>query len=210
MRHLKFRNLNVVYTEAKDGNQRVSDKRKRILKIYGFDTVFIPNQKHTNTVLNYFDPEAEADGIFVNGKRTPVGVLTADCLPVVITDFSSVAVIHAGWRGLVNGIIENTLVFFERKKDLFAFIGPSAGRCCYEVQKDFMENMLKIGIDKKYFYLDRKIRFSLKELASDKLKKCGIKEVFDISLCTICSDEFFSYRKGDFDKRILTFAWLED
>ena len=210
MRHLKFRNLNVVYTEAKDGNLKNPEIRKEILRIYRFDRIFIPNQKHTNRVLDFFDPEIEADGIFVRGKKVPAGVLTADCLPVVITDFSSLAVVHAGWRGLVNGIIENALGFFERKRDIFAFIGPSAGKCCYEVQKDFMDDMLKKGIDKKYFYQDEKIRFSLKDLASDKLKRYGIKEVFDISLCTICSDKFFSYRKGDFDKRILTFAWLED
>ncbi|WP_293443080.1 polyphenol oxidase family protein [Persephonella sp.] len=210
MRHLKFKNLNIVYTEAKDGNQKDPEIRKEILKIYGFDKVFIPNQKHTNRVLDFFDSETEADGIFVKEKGKPAGVLTADCLPVVITDFNSFSVVHAGWRGLVNGIIENALGFFDRKKDIFAFIGPSAGKCCYEVQEDFMESMLKKGIDKKYFYQDGKIRFSLKELAEDKLKRYGIKEVFDISLCNICSDKFFSYRKGDFDKRILTFAWLED
>ena len=210
MRHLKFRNLNIVYTEAKDGNQKDPEKRKEVLKIFGFDNVFIPNQKHTNRVLDFFDPEIEADGIFVREKGKPAGVLTADCLPVVITDFRYLAVVHAGWRGLVNGILENAVSFFDSKEEIFAFIAPSAGKCCYEVQKDFMEDMIKKGIDKKYFYKDKKIRFSLKDLASDKLKKCGIKEVFDISLCTICSDEFFSYRKGDFDKRIFTFAWLEE
>ncbi|WP_457625217.1 polyphenol oxidase family protein [Persephonella sp.] len=209
MEHLKFDTLNVVFTEKSDGNQREKENRHNIIRKFRLNSVFIPNQKHTNVITTPEKIDIDADGIFITGKNTAGGVLTADCLPVVITDFENLAVVHAGWRGLVGGIIENAVRLF--KGEIFCFIGPSAGKCCYEVGEDFVDEMLKIGVDSRYFYRNgRKITFSLKELAADKMKKYGAKQIFDISLCSICSENFYSYRKGDLDKRILTFAWLEE
>ncbi|SNZ06789.1 conserved hypothetical protein [Persephonella hydrogeniphila] len=209
MKHLRFGALNIVFTEKVDGNQRDEENRQKVISKFKLNSVFIPRQKHTSVITTPENLDIDADGIYISQKNTAAGVLTADCLPVVITDYKRVAVVHAGWRGLVNGIIENALQFF--KDEIFCFIGPSAGKCCYEVGEEFVENMLKKGIDSRYFYSNgSKITFSLKDLAADKMKRYGVKQIFDISLCSICSEDFFSYRKGDFDKRILTFSWLEE
>ncbi|MDQ7056168.1 MAG: laccase domain-containing protein [Persephonella sp.] len=90
-------------------------------------------------------------------------------------------------------------------------LDPSARKCCYEVQEDFVRTLKNKGISEKFFSRSSdRITFSLQELAVEKLKRYGIEEIYDISFCTICSERFFSYRNGDFEERILTMAWLED
>ena len=210
MKHINIRNLNIVFTEKSDGNMRDAILRKNFIKKHKLPFPVLPKQIHSSLVLNTDSHSLECDGLFTQEQNKALGVLTADCMPVVLTDFSSLSVIHAGWRGLIGGIIENALRMFG-KKEIFAFIGPSARKCCYEVQEGFAENLKKTGVSERFFsrFSDR-ITFSLQELAEEKLKICGIKEIYDISLCTICSQNFFSYRNGNFEERILTMAWLED
>ena len=210
MKHINIRNLNIVFTEKSDGNMRDAILRKNFIKKHKFPLPVLPKQRHSSVVLNVDGKDLEGDGLFTQEKNRALGVLTADCMPVVLTDFYTLSVIHAGWRGLVDGIIENAVNMF-KGKGIFAFIGPSARKCCYEVQEDFVCALRSKGISERFFlkFSDR-ITFSLQEVAVEKLKICGIKEIYDISLCTICSQKFFSYRNGDFEERILTMAWLED
>ncbi len=214
MKKVSLGKLRVVYTEKEDGNMRDPLLRQAVLKASGFDKIFIPNQKHTNNIYNIDSySNQEADGLYTDRKKTALGVLTADCIPVVLTDGEILAVIHAGWRGLFEGILEKGVSKLKQKEKAIAFIGPSARICCYQVQEDFLENINKynIHVDKRHMKKDEDgYRFSLQEVAKDKLKETGINHIIDISLCTICKENFFSYRKGDFEERILTFAWLED
>jgi len=187
-----------------------SSVRKDFINKHQLPSPILPEQKHSSVVKNADSHNLECDGLFTQEKNKALGVLTADCMPVVLTDFFSLSVVHAGWRGLIGGIIENALRMFG-KKEIFAFIGPSARKCCYEVQEKFAENLKKMGVSERFFSRSSdRITFSLQELAVEKLKIGGIKEIYDISLCTICSQKFFSYRNGDFEERILTMAWLED
>ncbi len=184
--------------------------RENFINKHLFPYPVLPEQKHSSVVKNADSQNLECDGLFTQEKNKALGVLTADCMPVVLTDFSSLSVVHAGWRGLIGGIIENALRMFG-KKEIFAFIGPSARKCCYEVQEEFAESLKKTGVSERFFSRSSgRITFSLQELAVEKLKIGGTKEIYDISLCTICSQKFFSYRNGDFGERILTMAWLED
>jgi YfiH family protein len=213
MKKISLGKLRIVYTERKDGDMKNPLNRKYIADIFGLKDIHIPNQKHTNRIF-YLDDYSnqEGDGLYTDKKFTALGVLTADCMPVVLTDGKTVAVVHAGWRGLFEGILEECVSKINKEKAM-AFIGPSARICCYAVQEDFLENIEKynIPVDKRHLKKDEEgFRFSLQEVAKDKLKKSGINHIIDISLCTICKKDFFSYRKGDFKERILTFAWLED
>lgn len=214
MKKISLGKLNIVYTEKSDGNMRLPENRKKVLSHFGFSSVFIPDQKHTSNVFDIEDYKGEeADGLFTDKKNTPIGVLTADCMPVVISDGEVLLVLHAGWKGLFNGIIENGIENLKNRERGFAVIGASARDCCYYVGEDFLEKAKEKGINitKRHFKKDEKgIKFSLQEVAKDKLKEKGINHIVDLSLCTICKENFFSYRKGDFEDRMLTFAWLSE
>ncbi|WP_081826585.1 polyphenol oxidase family protein [Persephonella sp. KM09-Lau-8] len=208
MKHLKIKNLNIVFTEKEDGNMREPSNREKLVNKFPIKNLLVPNQKHTANIIFPEDINQEADGIVIDKKNIAGGVLTADCMPVVLTDFNRLVVIHAGWKGLLAGIIQKGIEFFEKKENIYAFIGAHARKCCYEVQQDFIE---KNSIEKKYIYKENnKLTFAMSELAADILKKHGVRQVEDISICTICNDNLFSYRKGNFNERILTFAWLEE
>ncbi|NPA17151.1 MAG: polyphenol oxidase family protein [Aquificae bacterium] len=210
MRHLKIKNLNIIITEKSDGNMKDPDTREDFLKKTGLP-VYIPHQKHTAVITTPEENLSPADGVFIERKVFAGGVLTADCMPVVITDFNKLVVIHAGWRGAVGGIIQRGIELFEKPEELTVFIGPSAGKCCYQVQNDFIEMFREKGLPDKYFYRNSGgITFSMQEFVKDITDRYGIKNLIDISLCTICEDDFYSYRKGDFSERILTLAWLEE
>ncbi|ACO04682.1 polyphenol oxidase family protein [Persephonella sp.] len=203
--------LNVVFTARKDGNMRNFQKRKETAQNFGFTDIYIPKQKHTDIITDLENPDTVADGVYTEKKMRPVGVLTADCMAVVMSDMERVVVVHAGWRGLLNGIVDKGLDYFTDRKDLIVFVSPHARACCYEVKEDFVDYAKRSGVSEEYFtYRDGRIYFSMSDLLIDRLKSCGIERVIDVSLCTICDGEFFSYRKGDFEERILTFSWLSE
>ena len=214
MKKLSLGKLKIVYTEKKDGNMRISSNRENLLKNFNLDKLSIPNQKHTAYIFNINEyRNQEADGLYTDKKREALGVLTADCMPIVLSDGTILTVIHAGWKGLFEGILEEAVSKLKNKEKAVAFIGPSARICCYQVKEDFLQHLKKynIHVDKRHLRKNEEgYTFSLQEVAKDKLKEKGVNHIVDISLCAICKKDFFSYRKGNFEERILTFAWLED
>jgi len=210
MRHLKIKNLNIITTEKSDGNMKDPSIRKGFIRKIGIP-VYIPHQKHTAVITTPEENLSPADGVFIERKVFAGGVLTADCMPVIMTDFNKIAVIHAGWRGAVGGIIQRGIELFKTPENLTVFIGISARKCCYQVQNDFVEMLTEKGFPDKYFYENSGIiTFSMQEFVKDITNQYGIKNLIDISLCSICEDNFYSYRKEDFSERILTCAWLEE
>ncbi len=214
MKKISLGKVSIVYTENNDGNMRIRSNRDKIAEKFSFNEIYIPNQKHTTHIYSvdkYFSQDA--DGLYTEKPDTPIGVLTADCMPVVLTDGKVLTVVHVGWKGLFEGILENACDIFDKKRTVFGFIGPSARICCYSVQEDFIEKAESYGIKMNKRYLKREkdsYKFSLQEVAKDKLKESGVEHIVDLSKCTICSNELFSYRKGHLDERILTFAWLTE
>ena len=212
MKRYKFENLNIIYTEREDGNMRDKAVRETFLKKVGLKYVYIPKQEHTNIVAPFVNMSAPADGLYTDLKKIPLGVLTADCMAIVLTDFRALVVLHAGWRGLFRGIIENGMKYFKDKSNIFAYISPSIKGCCFEVGKDFIKNLDEYKIDKKYLLeRDGKYYFSLQDLAVEKLKNGGVQKIVNENICSKCGngESIFSYRRGDFDKRILTLAYLD-
>lgn len=95
------------------------------------------SQVHGNRVVHVTQPgpQGEADALFVDHPGIVITVATADCVPVVIEADTAVAVVHAGWRGAVAGVLDETLAALEwaGHRPVRAAIGPSIGPCCYEV-----------------------------------------------------------------------------
>ncbi len=147
----------------------------------------------------------EADGQATNAKGLAALVLTADCLPVALIATDAVAMLHAGWRGLAAGVLEEGVMAVRELAgggELHAAIGPGAGGCCYEVGP---EVHAAFGHE-----ADAPARIDLKAIAAQRLRAAGVREIHDVALCTMCSDPslFFSHRRdGGVTGRQAGIAW---
>jgi len=146
----------------------------------------------------------EADGQATALRGVGTMVLTADCLPVALGVESAVAMLHAGWRGLAAGVLEEGVLALEEiggQDEIVAVIGPGAGVCCYEVGEEVHAAFGGVHRD------DRRI--DIKAIARDRLEAAGVAEVRDVGACTICDERFFSYRReGARAGRQAGVAWL--
>lgn len=163
-------------------------------------------QVHGGRVLMRCDPDAvsgpappeeleEADGQVTARRGIAPVVLTADCLPVAVAAEGAVAMLHAGWRGLAEGVLEAGVGELRAVADgaaLLAAIGPGAGRCCYEVGEDVHARFASYGPMAR-----NGARLDLNAIAREQLRRAGVAEIHDVGLCTICSPAslFFSYRR---------------
>jgi YfiH family protein len=126
---------------------------------------------------------------------TAAAVTTADCLPIALAADGAVAMLHAGWRGLLAGIIPEgvrTLRKLVGDGPIAAAVGPGAGPCCYEVDEHV--HRLFAGQEAT---ARRGKNLDLKAVAADQLSSAGVASVADIGLCTICEPDllFFSHRR---------------
>jgi YfiH family protein len=138
----------------------------------------------------------EADGVATALPDTPCVVLCADCLPVALVAEGAVAMVHAGWRGLVGGVLESGL---DALRDagghgpVTAVVGPGAGPCCYEVGPEVHEALAPLGPGVRVGD-----HADLPEAARLRLLAAGADRVLVAGLCTICRPErFFSHRRDD-------------
>jgi YfiH family protein len=137
-------------------------------------------------------PGREADGEVTAERGVGTIVMTADCLPIAIAGGGAVGMVHAGWRGLADGVIANGIGALRRLAGggaLHAAIGPGAGPCCYEVGEEVHARFG--GRSRNGHNLD------LKAIAREQLARAGAEVVHDVAMCTICSDPslFFSHRR---------------
>lgn len=147
----------------------------------------------------------EADGQATDAAGLALLVLTADCLPVAVIGKRAVAMLHVGWRGLADGILEEGVTALRELGDegeLQAAIGPGAGGCCYEVGPEVHQALGRSAT--------APARIDLKAIARERLTAAGVRQVHDAGLCTICSDPslFFSHRRdGGVTGRQAGIAW---
>jgi YfiH family protein len=157
------------------------------------------------------DPTAEpapADGQATALTGVATLVLAADCLPVALISRGAVAMLHAGWRGLAGGVLEEgvgALRELGASGPIAAAIGPGAGVCCYSVGAEVHAAFARHGDAVR----DGE-RVDLKAVARRELRAAGVGEVHDVALCTICGDPrlFFSHRRdGGLTGRQAGVAW---
>lgn len=166
-------------------------------------------QIHGNEVQRRDEEPDPADELLAcDGQATHVEgvtcvVLTADCLPVALLCQGAVAMVHAGWRGLDGGVLEDGLRALRElggRGAVTALIGPGAGPDCYEVGDDLRARFGTTGRT-----------LDLKGIAAERLRAGGVAEVHDVGLCTICTppELFFSHRRdGPVTGRQAGLAWL--
>jgi YfiH family protein len=160
----------------------------------------------------------EADGLITNLKGIVLGILTADCVPIVLFDPKNRAIanIHSGWRGTKANIIKNTISKMQKNyntspKDLIVAFGASIRSCCYEVGKDLAKEF-QIYPNATFKREDRYF-LDVATVCKIQLLNLGVKEE-NIEIypeCTsCCSDEFFSYRKEKTPGRFISVIVLND
>ena len=150
----------------------------------------------------------EADGMWTEKPNAFLGVLTADCVPIlfVAPKANIVGVVHAGWRGTVAGIARKMVRQLEEKHDVAAdeikvALGPSIGSCCYEVKEDVTQplrekwgQLAKSSIELR----DGKSFLDLRRLNRSILEQAGVPpdQIHQVGPCTSCAkNDFFSYRR---------------
>ena len=144
--------------------------------------------------------------IFDNKKKIPIAILTADCAPILIYDEKEkmIAAIHAGWKGAYKDIIKRVISFMIKKgckpKNVSAVIGPCISVKNYEVKKDFIKKFIKKDKKNKIFFKNFKNKnfFSLNSYIHSQLKGLNIKNIEVINKDTFdTKNNFFSARRSN-------------
>jgi len=172
--------------------------------------IFLLNQIHSNKFIYIdekyqFKSKPKADAVITNQKNLPIGILTADCVPILICDHQQkiIASIHAGWKGAYKGIVDRVIRFMIKKgskpKNILAVIGPSISIDNYEVQNDFKNKFLKKDTRNKIFFRikRKKLYFDLSNYVKSMLLKNKIKKIERIKIDTFdLRNKFFSARRA--------------
>ena len=197
-----------------------SDNKKNILKNIkivckkincSLQKLILLNQAHSNK-FHFIDKnykfnkkKLKGDALITNIKKIGIGILTADCVPILIYDknLKIVSAVHAGWKGAYKDIIKKVVHFLikegSKTKDLVAVVGPSICQKSYEVKKDFKYRFLKKDKKSRFFFKISKGKtyFSLNKYIYYQLKKFGIKNLEIINKNTFDpKNNFFSARRS--------------
>lgn len=189
-------------------------------QVHGTDIVYAPNIKGV--------PKAQgipsADGSYTDTANTVCAVLTADCLPVLLCNQSGthVAAAHAGWRGLCNGILRDSVATFAQHDDqIMAYLGPAIGPQRFEVGAEVLEAFLVKAQNVEHQQAIKaaflpssaagKHLADLYALARAELAACGVTAVYGGEYCTFSqSEQFYSYRRDRKTGRNASLIWLEN
>lgn len=159
-----------------------------------------------------------ADGAWTQTPGLACVVLTGDCLPVLLTDTagSLVAAVHAGWRGLANGILEHAVEIIapKAKGPLLAWLGPAIGANVYEIGLEVREAFLslhpELAIAFKPSENAGKWLANLYKIADCLLKKAGVYQIYEGEYCTFTQqDKFYSYRRDKTAARMASLIWMK-
>lgn len=174
-------------------------------QVHGNNVVFVDSKNIGQEIQS-------CDGLITNDPKIVLKVSTADCLPISIVDkkTKSIGLIHAGWRGLENGIIKITIqkmvtTFSSKPSDLIVKIGPHICVKHYEIKKDVADKFLEFKYSVSY--KNEKIYLDIGMVAFEQFVSSGVKkENIDVSkMCTFEDSSLSSYRRGDLKKRSQTY-----
>ena len=167
-------------------------------------------QTHSSKVIritkNNLDKNIKADGVITSLNNVILGILTADCAPVIIYDDKNkfVCNLHSGWKGSLNNISKTAIKLFDKyqikRKNLTAIVGPCLGAKNYEVDKNFQRMFIEKNIKYSKFFRyknKKKSYFNLRALINYQLSELGLKKIYNINRDTYSSENlFFSHRRS--------------
>jgi len=195
---------------SKDKKKNVYKNLRKVCKKIGCNekNLVLLNQVHSNKIhciRKITKKKITGDSLVTSKKNIAIGILTADCAPILIFDPKKkiIAAIHAGWRGAYKRIIHKTIKSLKKKgsktKDIVAIVGPSIAQKNYEIKKDFLKKFLKQNSKNIIFFrfVKKKIFFSLSRYIKYQLVNCGVKKIEVINKDTYSEkNNFFSSRRS--------------
>ncbi len=177
-------------------------------QVHGKDIVDLRTQAALDTFTNSEPGSISADGLIARVSSKPsvaIGIQTADCAPVMLRLGETFALVHAGWRGLAQGILTRALELLAQENiggNIECIVGPCAHSCCYEVGDEVIAALGPIAKSRTSPTNPTKAFLSVGETALESLqqgiKKLGAQWSLNSSyanLCTICDTRFHSYRR---------------
>ncbi len=178
------------------------------------------DQVHSNRVILLDEALAsdnlQADGSFTREPGKVCVVMTADCLPVLLTNRAGteVAAVHAGWRGLAAGVIEKAVQYFQCSADeVLAWFGPAIGPGAFEVGDDVRQAFIQTDpVTEKAFAPGGKGKYlaDIYALARQRLHLQGVEAVYGGDHCTYTEAErFYSYRRDHDTGRMASLIWIQ-
>ena len=204
----EFQSLNCKLNSI-DKTENVKNNLTTVTKLFNLNlnNLTLLKQIHSNklVVANNSINKIEGDAIISNKKNTLLGVLTADCVPILIWEkINGIALaIHAGWKGALSGIIENAINSLKKygKCEFYAIIGPCIRQRNYEIDKKLYDLFLnQTSLNKNYFINStnkNRFLFDLPKYCYDKLIKCNAREIDDLQIDTYSNpNNFFSCRRA--------------
>jgi len=203
-----------------DEKSAVFLNRALLLKHYNLPSapVWI-NQTHSNLSIDADSVSSmvDADASYSKKRGTVCGVLTADCLPIFVCnkEGTTVGVAHAGWRGLVDGIIESLIESFDcNGEDLIVHLGPAISKLTFEVGGELKSKYLSKNknFESCFSNINNKNYLDLYAAAKVVLKSFGVSSISGGDRCTYKeSDHYFSYRRdGRQSGRMAHLIWIEN
>lgn len=151
----------------------------------------------------------EGDALFSEASGLALSVITADCVPILLAGSRGLAAVHAGWRGIVGGVVPATLAT-AGGDGWTAWIGPAIGACCYEVGSDVAEQVAAVsGPEVVVPGPAGKPHLDLVAAVRRQLSAAGVEEIRSVADCTRCdSERLYSYRReGKGAGRNMAFIW---
>ncbi|MCW8410365.1 peptidoglycan editing factor PgeF [Legionella sp. PATHC035] len=201
-----------------DNEQHVLQNRQQLVELLHLpgEPQWLHQTHSTLCVIAEEDANRNADASVTRSMNHPLAILTADCLPIMLCNVqgTEIAAIHAGWKGLAYGIIENTLDKMNSlTSDVLAWIGPSICQKCYEVGEEVYQTFTDTyPLSRQAFKpVNGKWLANLPLIAEIILTSRGIKAVYQSELCTFeLKNELYSYRRTSQTGRIATLIWFND
>lgn len=199
-----------------DRPEAVSENRRRLGEWLPSEPCWL-QQVHGRGCIHLDDwvPGVEADAVWTERPGRMVAVLTADCLPILLADVDgrAVAATHAGWRGLVAGVIEATVEALPvPPQRLQAWIGPRICSDHYPVGGELLAAFEAVpGARARFRAIDEgRWLADLPAIAGLLLRRAGVATIVDSGICSFADRRFFSVRRDGRTGRTATLAWIEE
>lgn len=197
---------------SNDMRSNVVENRSRVANYFGLDSTSLisPYQIHSSDVVEVRDPWEEGyrpkvDALVTSNPNIAIGILTADCGPVLLADRENrvIGAAHAGWKGATGGVLDNTVSAMEtigaERENIIAILGPTISQENYEVGPEFVDRLIDIHPDNQDYLVESEkpdhAMFDLPAYVIARLTIAGVK-AFWTEHCTYADEEkFFSFRR---------------
>ncbi|RYE04010.1 MAG: peptidoglycan editing factor PgeF [Sphingomonadales bacterium] len=199
-----------VGTGSQDDAESIAENRRRaadaVLPGAPLATVFQVHSADAVIATAPFEERPHADAIVTNTPGLLLGILTADCAPVLFADAKAgvVGAAHAGWKGALGGVTDSTIALMEKlgaqREHIVAAVGPCIARASYEVDEGFFRRFADSDPANERFFADGRVghrQFDLEAYVASRLAAAGIRKVETLGEDTYAQPErFYSFRRA--------------